>query len=135
MKFISIAVLMIGAVLLGISSCATVPKPLASGELRLSSMLVPEKENIRLHSPITVNIIFEADGEPKIREACFYIADDGPHCSKVTNVNYGSPGTIKVQIYTQNPGARLLKGYVLYIRDGKIEPTNMVSTYFRVIRQ
>ena len=33
MKFISIAVLMMGAVLLGISSCATVPKPLAPGEL------------------------------------------------------------------------------------------------------
>lgn len=135
MKFISIAVLMIGAVLLGISSCATVPKPLAPGELRLLSILVPEKENIRLHLPFIVNMSFEADGELEIKAACFYFADDGPHCFKVTDVNYGLRGTIKVQIHTNNPGARLLKGYVLYIRDGKIQPTNMVSTYFRVIPQ
>ncbi len=133
MKFTTIAVLMIGAVLLGISSCATVPKPPAPGELRLLRMLVPEKENIRLHLPFIVNISFEADGEPVIRAACFYFADDGPHCFKVTDVNYGLQGTIKVQIHTQNSGARLLKGYVLYIRDGKIQPTNMVNTYFRII--
>ena len=135
MKFISIAVLMIGAVLLGNSSCATVPKPLAPAELRLLSMLVPEKDNIRLHLPFIVNISFEADGEPEIKAACFYFADDGPHCFKVTDVNYGLPGTMKVQIHTKNPGARLLKGYVLYIRDGKIQPTNMVSTYLSVISQ
>jgi len=75
------------AVLLGISSCATVPKPLAPGELRLLSMLVPEKENIRLHLPFIVNISFEADGEPEIKAACFYFPDDGPHCFKVTDVN------------------------------------------------
>jgi len=133
MKFISIAVLMTGAVLLGSSSCATVPKPLTPGELRLLSIVVPEKENIRLHLPFIVNMSFEADGEPEIKSACFYFADDGPHCFKVTDVNYGLRGTIKLQIHTSNPGARLLKGYVLYIRDGKIQPTNMVSTYFRVI--
>ena len=131
-KFISIAVLMIGAVLSGVSSCATAPKPLAPAELRLLSMVVPEKDNIRLHLPFVVNISFEADGEPEIKAACFYFADDGPHCFKVTDANYGSPGTIKVQIYTKNSGARALKGYVLYIREGKIQPTNVISTYFRV---
>ena len=136
MKSISTAVLITGAALLGISSCATVSnKPLAPGELRLLSMLVPEKQNIRVNLPFVVNIRFEAAGEPEIRAACFYFAGDGPHCFKVTDVNYGLRGTIKVQIHTQNPGARLLKGYVLYIRDGKIQPTNMVSTYFRAIPQ
>jgi len=125
---------MIGAVLLGISSCATGPtKPLPPGELRLLSMLLPEKENIRLHLPFVVNISFEADGEPEIRAACFDFSGDGPHCFKVIDVNYGSPGTIKVQIHTKNAGSRLLECYVLYIRDGKIQPTNVVSTYFRVI--
>jgi hypothetical protein len=58
---------MIGAVLLGISSCATVPaKPLSTGELRLLSMSVPEKENIKVHFPFVVNINFEADGNPEI---------------------------------------------------------------------
>jgi hypothetical protein len=50
-------------------------------------------------------------------------------------VNYGSPGTIKVQIHTKNAGSRRLEGYVLYIRDGKIQLTNVVSTYFRIIPQ
>jgi len=134
MRSISIAALMIGAFLLGISSCATVPtKPLAPGELRLLSMLVPEKQNIRVDLPFVVNIRFEAEGEPEIRTACFYFASDGPHCFKVTDVNYGSPGTIKVQIRTKNSSSRLLEGYVLFIQDGKIQATNTVSTYFRVI--
>jgi hypothetical protein len=135
-KSISIAVLMIGAVLLGVSSCATVPtKPLAPGELRLLSMLVPEKENIRIHLPFVVHISFEAEGEPEIRAACFDFSGDGPHCFKVMDVNYGSPGTIKVQIHTKNAGSRRFEGYVLYIRDGKIQMTNVVSTYFRIIPQ
>ena len=133
---LSVPILTIGAVLLGISSCATVStKPLTPGELRLLGMLVPEKETIKGSSPFVVNISFEAEGEPEIRAACFYFADDGPHCFKVTDANYGSPGTIKVQIYTKNSGARALKGYLLYIRDGKIQPTNVISTYFRVIPQ
>jgi hypothetical protein len=94
-------------------------------------MLVPEKENIKVNFPFVVDINFEADGKPEIRTACFYFSGDGPYCFKVTDVNYGSPGTIKVRIHTKNPGSRLLEGFVVYIRDGKIQPTNVVSTYFR----
>ena len=136
MRFTSISLLMIGAILLAVSSCATVAtKPLAPGELRLLSMVVPEKEKIRVNLPFVVNISFEADGQPEIRTACFYFAGDGPHCFKVTDVNYGSPGAMRLQIHTQNPGSRLLEVYVLYIRDGKIQATNVVSTYFRPIPQ
>ena len=53
MKLILKAVLMNIAVLLVISSCATVPtKPLAPGELRLLSMHVPEEENDQGQYPI-----------------------------------------------------------------------------------
>ena len=136
MRFTSISLLMIGAILLAVSSCATVAtKPLAPGELRLLSMVVPEKEKIRVNLPFVVNISFEADGQPEIRTACFYFAGDGPHCFKVTDVNYGSPGAMRLQIHTQNPGSRLLEVYVLYIRDGKIQATNVVSTYLRPIPQ
>jgi len=135
MKFISLPGLLVGVLLLGISSCATAPKPLAPGELRLLSILVPGKENVKLYLPFTVDMSFEADGEPEIRAACFYFADDGPHCFKVTDVNYGSPGTVRSQIHTSNPGAQLLKGYILYIRNGKIQSTNMLSAYFRTIQQ
>jgi hypothetical protein len=135
-KSISIAVLAMAAGLSGISSCATVPnKPLAPGELRLLNVLVPEKEKIKVNVPFTVNISFEADGKPEVRAACFTLSGDGPHCSKVTYVDYGSPGTIQVQIRTKNPGSRLLEGYVLYLRDGKVQPTNVVSTYLPLIPQ
>jgi len=135
-KSISIAVLVMEAGLSGISSCATVPnKPLAPGELRLLSVLVPEKEKIKVNLPFVVKIRFEAEGTPEIRAACFTLSGDGPHCSKVMDVDYGSPGTIEAQIRTKNPGSRLLEGYVLYLRDGKIQPTNVVSTYLPLIPQ
>lgn len=127
-------VLVMAACLLGISSCATAPnKPLVPGELRLLSVVVPEKDTIKLHLPFAVNFSFEADGKPEVRAACFTISGDGPHCSKVMYVDYGSPGTILVEIRTKNPGSRLLEGYVLYLRDGKVEPTNVVSTYLPLI--
>ncbi len=121
---------------MAISSCATVPnKPLVPGELRLLSLAVPDKENIKLNSPFTVDILFEADGRPEVRAACFTLSGDGPHCSKVTDVDYGPPGTIRLRIRTRNPGSRLLEGYVLYVRDGKVQATNTVSTHFRLAPQ
>jgi hypothetical protein len=124
----SIGALVMGAVLLGISSCASVEtQPLAPGELRLLSMAVPEWEKIGGNSPFMVHISFEADGKPEIRSACFEFSGDGPYCFKVSDMNYGSPGTIRVQIKTTNPGGHL-KGYVSYIRGGKVETTNVVST-------
>jgi hypothetical protein len=121
-------------VLLLVSSCATVPTdPLASGELRLLSMHVPMKEDIRVNFPFVVNINFEADGKPEIRTACFSFSGDGPYCFKVTDVNYGSPGTIKVQVRAKNSGSHALESYVLYIKDGKIQPTNIIGCQIRVI--
>ena len=121
-------------VLLLVSSCATVPTgPLASGELRLLSMHVPQREDIRLNFLFVVNINFEAEGKPEIRTACFYFSGDGPYCLKVTDVNYGSPGTIKVQVRAKNSGSHSLESYVYYLRDGKVQPTNVVNCNIRVI--
>jgi hypothetical protein len=120
-------------VLLLVSSCATVPTdPLASGELRLLSMHA-ERGDIRVNFPFVVNINFEADGKPEIRTACFYFLGDGPYCFKVTDVNYGSPGTIKVQVRAKNSGSHALESYAYYIRDGKDQPTNVVNCNIRVI--
>jgi len=135
-KSIHLAILVTAACLSGISSCATVPNRLLTpGELRLLSVLVPEKEKIKVNSPFVVDISFEADGKPEVRAACYTLSGDGPHCSGVTDVDYGSPGTIRVQIRTKNPGSRLLEGYVLYLRDGKVQPTNVISTYLPPISQ
>jgi hypothetical protein len=132
MKLILKSVLMNIAVLIVISSCATVSKPLAPGELRLLGMRVPEEEKIQVNIPFVVNINFEAGGEPEIRAACFYFSGDGPHCFKVTDVNYGSPGIIKIQIHTKDLSSSHLECYVGYIREGKIQPTNMISTHFHI---
>ncbi len=127
-----IAFLLSGILLLGVSSCATVSKePLPSGDVRLISVSVPEKEKIKVHFPFVVNIKFESDGGPEIKEACFSFSGDGPRCFKATDVNYGSPGNIKAQIYFSNAGSRLLECYVVYVRNGKVQRTNVVKTYFR----
>ena len=134
MRSILIAVLMGGVVMLFISSCATVPtEPLTSGELRLLSLHVPQREDIKVNFPFVVNINFEADGNPEIRTACFSFSGDGPYCFKVTDVNYGSPGTIKVQVRAKNSGSHALESYVYYIKDRKVQPTNVVGSQIRVI--
>ena len=133
MKSIRIALSTGLIVLLLVSSCATVPTdPLASGELRLLS-IHPEKGDIRVNFPFVVNINFEVDGKPEIRTACFSFSGDGPYCFKVTDVNYGSPGTIKVQVKAKSSGSQALESYVYYLRDGKVQPTNVVNCNIRVI--
>jgi len=134
MRSIWITVLIGGIVILLISSCATVSKePIASGELRLLSIHVSMKEDIKVNFPFVVNVNFEADGKPEIRTACFSFSGDGPYCVKVTDVNYGSPGTIKVQVRAKNSGSHALESYVYYIKDGKVKPTNVVGSQIRVI--
>jgi hypothetical protein len=133
MRHILFAILVGGVVILSISSCATVPtEPLPPGELRLLSMHA-EGGEIRLNFPFMVDINFEADGNPEIRTACFSFSGDGPYCYKVTDVNYGSPGTIKVQVRAKNSGSYALESYVYYIKDGKVQPTNVVNCQIRVI--
>ena len=131
MRYGSISILVCGMVLMGLYSCATVPKgPLSAGEVRLLSVSVPEKENIKPHSRFAVNIKFDADGHPEIKTACFYFSGNGPRCFNVTDVNYDQ-GSIRIQVYTENTGSRLLECYVVYMQDGKAQKTNLVKTYFR----
>ena len=134
MRSIWIAVLIGGVVILSISSCATVStEPFTPGELRLLSVHVPERGEIRVNFSFVVNINFEADGKPEIRTACFSFSGDGPYCYKVMDVNYGSPGTIKVQVRAKNSGLHALESYVYYLRDGKVQPTNVVGSQIRVL--
>jgi len=134
MRSILISILM-GGMMLFVSSCATVPaKPLVSGELRLLSINSTEKMEVKVSVPFEVKINFEADGQPEIRTACFYWGGDGPHCYKVTDVNYGSPGAIKVKLTVSRPGSHALESYVVYTREGKGQPTNIVSTNLRALQ-
>ena len=119
--------LMGGVMLLG-SSCATAPTPLAPGEVRLLRIDVPNEVGIKKSLPFTVNIVFEADGKPQIKTACFSFSGDGPYCSKVLDVDYGSPGTISAEPRATMSGMYVLEVYVLYIRDGKTQPSKQIST-------
>lgn len=79
------------------------------------------------------NINFESDGNPEIRRACFSFSGIGPYCYKVTDINYGSPGMIRVQVKARNSGSHALESYVYYIRDGKVQRTNVVDCIIRII--
>jgi hypothetical protein len=124
-----IAVLMGVVIMLLVFSCATVPSgPLSPGEVRLISMYVPHPEGIRENFPFVLIINFEADGKPEIKRACFYWSGDGPSCFKVIDVDYGSPGTIRVEPLARRAGSYVLETYVQYIRDGKTQQTKAIRS-------
>jgi len=134
MRSIFITVLMCGVILL-VSSCATVPTgPLTPGEVRLLRLDTPREGDMRRGITFDVNIKFEAEGYPEISKVCFYWSGDGPTCTKGMKVNYGSPGTINVELRTDSFGSYLLESYVLYIQNGKIQSTNVVIAHIDVIR-
>lgn len=125
---------LVGGVSLFVSSCATTPTgSIAPGELRLLEMDIPHEVSIRRNLPFVVNISFEADGKPEIRSACFNWSGDGPYCYKVSDVNYGPPGTIKVEPLARASGLYALETYVLYIRDGKTQRTKVISTQINIV--
>jgi len=131
MRSILITVLLGGVVLLGVSSCATVPKaPLASGELRLLGMQVPESGNLVLGLSYNIYFTFDADGKPEMSRACCYWSGDPDrqYCYKVKGVTYGSPGTFSIDLSPPYPDQQRLKCYVDYVRDGKRQRTNAVTS-------
>ena len=129
MKSILISVLMGSALLLGISSCATVPtEPLGEGELRLLKMQVPESGNLRLGHPYKFNISFEADGHPEIIRAICYCEGNGPYYFQVEHVEYGSRRNFDVYLYACTRESQRLECSVDYLRHGKSRRSNSVSS-------
>jgi hypothetical protein len=129
MKGVLTLILITVAILLAISSCATVSKePLEPGELRLLSMDVPEKGNLKINIEYRVSVKFKADGNPEIRRACFFWSGDGPYCVRVKDVKYGSDAYVEVPIYGRD-GQHRLDCYVEYVRDGKTRRTNTVNSF------
>jgi hypothetical protein len=124
MKGFLTPILMSVAILLAISSCATVQK----GELRLLSMDVPEKENLKTNVQFWVRINFEADGNPEICRACFFWSGNGPYCFNVKDVKYGSFAYFQIPLYARL-GSDSLQCYVEYVREGKIQRSNAVASF------
>jgi hypothetical protein len=129
-KFVFIAVLMGGAILLGVSSCATVSnEPLAPGEVRLLAMTIPSGEVVRPGAPYDVKVTFKSEGEPMIRRICFSWSGDGPHCQSVDpkDVGFGSPGSIRVPFVPTFAGTYRLECYAEYWQEKRVLRTNTVG--------
>jgi hypothetical protein len=150
MKLILIAVLMVVAVLLVISSCATITTgpegssislgkkelPSRAGELRLLSVDVSQTGNLSPNVEYWTTINFEADPKPEISRACFNFSGGGQSCVDVQakNVTYGSRAYFRVPIHVP-VGSKRIDCYAEYIRDGKTHRTNTVTYYAIVLKQ
>ncbi len=137
MKIVLTAIVIGIAVLLGVSSCATVPtEALTEGEVRLLSLQVPEGGTFRLGMTYDVNITFEAEGSPEIRRACFSWSGDGPYCSKVNDVKYGlTRGNFTVRVTAPSlSGSYYLECYAEYSRGRGTVRTNAVSSHVYSMR-
>jgi hypothetical protein len=127
MKSALIDVLMGAVILLMISSCATVPtEPLGPGEVRLLKMDFPDESEIRKDFRYLVTIQFEAEGGPEITRVCLQWTGYGTTCTKV--LDYGN-GMLKAEFpVPEVPGSYAAKSYVYYMRNGKIETSNVIVT-------
>jgi hypothetical protein len=134
------ALLMVLTIAMGlsVSSCATVPtQPLAPGEVRLLKIGAPQGD-IMANITQIFDIYFEAEEQPAFRRACFYLSGDGPFCTAVKRVHYGSPATLEVELRLKPPGnyaygTYQLECFVEYLRDGKPTRTNVVGTHISVM--
>jgi hypothetical protein len=145
-----IAALMGVAILLVISSCATVTEgpegpsislgkkgpPSSATELRLLSVDVPQSGNLSANVEYWTTINFEADRKPKILRACFNFSGDGQSCVDVQakDVTYGSHPHFRVPIHVP-VGSKRIDCYAEYIRDEKTERTNTVTYYVIVLKK
>lgn len=122
-----IAGLMGVVIMLSIFSCATVPtEPLGPGELRLLDIRVPNQVTVSF--PYEITIIFRADGKPEISKTCCTRSDGGLSCFKAKDLKYGSPGNFTIQFLPAGPGSYTMECYAEYLRDGKMQRTNVVSS-------
>jgi hypothetical protein len=135
MRTILIIILLGGIVILGVSSCATVPTgPLASGEVRLLSIDVPGA-GVEENTFFAVNIFFEAVGNPQIKRVCFSESREKPYCfdvSSVSDFTLGSKRAFQVYLPGLSIGSHRVECYAEYIRDGETQKTNMVFTQISV---
>ncbi len=126
-----VTILLSGIVLVGASSCATIPRaPLASGEVRLLSMNVVGA-GLEARSSFAINIFYEAGGNAEIKRACFYESWQRPYCVDVSDKSYFTLGTkrgFQVWLPGIGAGSHRVECYAEYIRDGEIRRTNVVFT-------
>ena len=131
-----LAVLMGVAVLLVISSCATIQERSSGGELRLLSMDVPQGGNLSADVEYWTTINFEANPVPEISRACFNFSGGGQSCVDVQakDVTYRSHPYFRVPIRVP-VGTKRIDCYAEYIRDGKTHRTNTVTYHVIILKK
>ena len=72
------------------------------------------------------SIKFEAEGGPEITRVCLQWTGYGTTCTKV--LDYGN-GLLRAEILAPEvPGSYAVKFYVYYVKNGKIEQSNIMET-------
>ena len=118
------------AILLAISSCATVSKePPTPGRLRLLAASIPGSGVVHRGTPSEVKIAFEADGRPTIRRVCLSRPGEEQFCYGVRpkDVEFGSPGSLTVIVPPPaKSGPSRVECFVEYWQDSKTLRTNVI---------
>jgi hypothetical protein len=144
-----LAVLMSIAVLLAISSWATITEgqegyfnwnlgkePQSVGKLKLLSMNIPQSWNLSTNIEYWATINFEADHTPTIHRACFNFSGGSQSCVDVQakDVTYASHPHFRVPIHVPM-GTKRIDCYAEYIRGGKIQRTNTVTYHLIILKK
>jgi len=148
-KSVLTIVLISVAVLMVISSCATITegpkgatfslgkKDLSHGsEFKLLSIDIPLTGGLSADVEHWATINFEADPKPAIQRACFNFSADNQSCVDVQakDVSYRSKPYFRVPIHVP-VGSKRIDCYAEYVRDGKTHRTNTVTYYVIVLKK
>jgi hypothetical protein len=146
MKLILKALLMNMAVLLIISSWATITEgqesyfnwefkkePPSGGELKLLGMDIPQTWNTSADVKYWATIKFDAGFKPEIRRACFNFSGSRQSCvdveaKDVTSRHFRVPIHVPV-------GTKRIDCYAEYIQGGKTRRTNTVTYYVITLKK
>ncbi len=132
MKAVLMYILMGIVVVSMFSSCATVAtEPSAPGELRLVGARFEEFGRVKQLLQYVIDLKFDSDNPVEVSRACFYWDDIGPICLDVMSVSYGER-TIRVNMPTPAAGFHVLKAYVYYLKDGRIQRSNTIQTTIEI---
>ncbi len=149
MKLLPKVVLMNIAVLLIISSWAAITEgqegyfnyefkkePVSGGGLKLLSMDIPQSWDLSMNMEYWATVKFEADRNPNIRRACFRFSGGSQSCVDVQakDVTYPSGSSFRVPIRIP-AGTKRIDCYAEYVRDGKIQRTNIITYHVIALKK
>jgi len=122
---------LLAVTVLTVFSCASAPtKPLGPGEVRLLRMDFPDPSDVRRNLRYTVEIKYEAPGEPEITRVCIQWTGYTLNCMKA--LDYGN-GLLRTDVVAPSVvGSYAVKAYIYYARDGKTEQSNVVEAPVQV---